>query len=87
MLDLRTRNILWLTEIMKALCYPNLIQQNSSKVLRFKNCELSTVKSENTVFLEDVQEVFVIQSIVKLHEQVHLIGRRSLKKMNCKPIP
>ncbi len=59
------------------------------KTLRFKNTELSTSKSENCVFLENVKDVFVIENIIKHHEQIHLIGRRFLKRedMYIYPLP
>lgn len=71
---------------------PNLPQFTMAthyKTLRFKNTVLNTTKSENCVFLDDSNDVFVIENFAKHHEQIFLIGRRYLKRedMYTYPLP
>lgn len=68
---------------------PQFVGGEQNKVLRFKNSVLSTSLGDNCVFLDNENDVFVIENFIKHHERVHVIGRRFMKKedMYTYPLP
>ncbi|XP_032790823.2 uncharacterized protein LOC116927889 [Daphnia magna] len=66
---------------------PQFAGAEQYKVLRFKKYVLLTSLGNNCVFLDNENDVFVIDNFIKHHERVHVIGRRFMKKEICIPIP
>jgi hypothetical protein len=59
---------------------PQFVGAEQYKVLRFKNSVLSMSLGDNCVFLDNENDVFIIENVIKHHERVHVIGRRFMKK-------